>query len=62
MDTVDRRKFLIRLTPAGQQKLDDVMPDYHQKIRALMTTLNMAERDAMVDSVKKLAANIDVMK
>lgn len=62
MDTVDRRKFLIRLTPVGQQKLDEVMPDYYQKVQALMTTLSIAERDAMVSSVKTLAVHRDLMK
>jgi DNA-binding MarR family transcriptional regulator len=62
MDTVDRRKFLIRLTPAGQQKLDDVMPDYYKKVHALMATLNIPQRDAMVESIKRLAANVEVMK
>jgi DNA-binding MarR family transcriptional regulator len=62
MNPSDRRKFLIRLTPAGQQKLDQVMPDYHMKVHALMATLGTAERDAMVASVRTLASNIDAMK
>ncbi|OIQ88488.1 transcriptional repressor MprA [mine drainage metagenome] len=62
MDTVDRRKFLIRLTPAGQQKLDAVMPDYYRRVQALMSKLAIAERDGMVNSVKTLAANLDAMK
>lgn len=62
MNPSDRRKFLIRLTPAGQQKLDQVMPDYHMKVHALMATLSTAERDAMIESVRTLATNIDAMK
>ncbi len=62
MDTVDRRKFLIRLTPAGQQKLDKVMPDYYRKVQALMSNLSIPERDAMVASIKTLAAHLDIMK
>lgn len=62
MDTVDRRKLVIQLTAAGQQKLDEVMPDYCEKVQALMTTLSLVERDAMLTKVKTLAANIDVMK
>jgi DNA-binding MarR family transcriptional regulator len=62
MDTVDRRKFLIRLTPAGQQKLDAVMPDYYRRVQDLMSKLAIAERDGMVNSVKTLAANLDAMK
>ena len=62
MDTIDRRKFLIRLTPAGQQKLDEVMPDYYGKVQALMATLSLTERDAMISNVKSLAEHLDVMK
>ena len=62
IDRADRRKSLIRLTPAGQQKLDEVMPDYYKKVQALMTILNLAERDNMIASVKRLALNIQVMK
>jgi DNA-binding MarR family transcriptional regulator len=62
MDTVDRRKFLIRLTSAGQQKLDAVMPDYYRRVQALMSKLSTTERDGMVNSVKTLAANLDAMK
>lgn len=62
MDTVDRRKFMIRLTTAGQQKLDEVMPDYCNKVRALMTTLNTEERNIMVKNMKNLSAHLDIMK
>jgi len=53
---------MIRLTAAGQQKLDDVMPDYFSKVRALMTKLDINERDVMVSNMKLLASNLDVMK
>lgn len=62
MDASDRRKLFIRLTPAGQQKLDEVLPDYYRKVKALMSCLSEGQRDAMLGSVKYLAANIDIMK
>lgn len=61
MDTTDRRKLLIRLTASGQKKMDDVMPDYNSKVKALMSSLTLEERDAMFAGIKKLAANINVM-
>lgn len=61
-DKIDRRKLLIKLTPAGQQKLDEVMPDYNMKVHNLMNILSAAQRDVMVNGVKMLAANISVMK
>ncbi len=62
MNTQDRRKFLISMTEAGQKKLDEVMPDYYRKVQALMGTLAPPERDTLVKSIKRLAANIEVMK
>lgn len=62
MDETDRRKFLIRLTPLGQQKLDEVMPDYYTKVKALMSFLDDTQREILVKSVKTLAANVQVMK
>lgn len=62
MDTVDRRKFLIRITPAGLQKLDEVVPDYATKVQALMSCLTNDERDAMITGVNKLASNLAAMK
>jgi DNA-binding MarR family transcriptional regulator len=62
LDTTDRRKLLIRLTPAGQQKMDEVMPDYYNKVKLLMSCLTVERRDAMVSAVKDLAANINAMK
>ena len=61
-DPVDRRKFLIRLTPAGQQKLDETVPDYNGKVAALMSCLAESDRKIMVESLRRLAANLDAMK
>ena len=61
-DSVDRRKFLIRLTQKGQQKLDEVIPDYNRKVGALMSVLSEGRRAALIASLKTLADNIDAMK
>lgn len=57
LDTVDRRKCFVRLMPAGQQKLDEVMPEYYKKVGALMSCLTDVQRDSMVKGVKALAEN-----
>lgn len=62
MDTLDRRKFLIKLTPAGEKKLDEVMPDYYGKVKLLMSCLTTDQRDAMIAGVNKLAGNLAVMR
>jgi len=58
----DRRKFLIRLSAAGLQKLDEVMPDYIDKVKLLMNVLSKSERDVLISHARTLAEHVDVMK
>ncbi len=44
LDEQDRRRMSIHLTAAGQAKLDEVMPDYYQRVRRLMQPLSEDER------------------
>lgn len=60
-DAFDRRKYSIRLTPSGQQKLDDVMPDYYRKVRTLMQVLDVTQREQLVSHLKQLTANIQAL-
>jgi len=39
-DTEDGRKTYVRLTAAGQAKLDAVMPDYYQRLNSLMKVVD----------------------
>lgn len=43
----DRRSILVRLTDAGQAKLDDVMPDYYRRVRKCMGSLDEEKRDQL---------------
>lgn len=43
----DRRSVLIRLTDAGQAKLDAVMPDYYRKVRRCMQSLDEEKRNQL---------------
>lgn len=61
-DDVDRRKLLIKLTNLGQEKLDAVLPDYYKKVSALMSILSNTQRESLVENLKQLVTNIDVMK
>ncbi len=61
-DPIDRRKYLIRLTAAGLQKLDETIPDYNSKVDKLMSSLNEQERDEMLRSLKTLTANLELMR
>lgn len=43
-DPYDRRSISIKLTAAGEAKLDAVMPDYYSRLRACMQGLDEASR------------------
>ncbi|MCC5796290.1 MAG: MarR family transcriptional regulator [Methylophaga sp.] len=53
-DKRDRRRLAIQLTTAGQAKLDQVMPDYYQRVNALMDSLSSAEAEELIQSLKSL--------
>ncbi|HET9239349.1 MAG TPA: MarR family transcriptional regulator [Oligoflexus sp.] len=49
----DRRSLRIRLTPAGQSKLDAVLPRHHQRIKQAMSDFSMEERDQLMSLLAK---------
>jgi len=62
MDDADRRKFHIKLTALGQAKLDEVMPEYYQRVDRLMSILSPEEGDVLTSMLIKLQNNRDVFK
>ena len=44
---VDRRSTFVKLTEAGQAKLDVVMPDYYSRLRECMKALNEQDREKL---------------
>lgn len=50
----DRRQIEIKLTPAGQAKLDAVMPGYYQRVAAMMTSLDNSSLENMMDALTTL--------
>ncbi|ABE50626.1 MULTISPECIES: MarR family winged helix-turn-helix transcriptional regulator [Methylobacillus] len=57
-DRDDRRRVSIRLTAAGQEKLDQVMPDYYTRLRQCMAAVNEEERVLLGGILGKLNAGI----
>lgn len=57
-DKDDRRRVSIRLTAAGQEKLDQVMPDYYTRLRQCMAGVSEDERDVFNAILVKLNAGI----
>lgn len=43
----DRRSIFIKLTEAGQAKLDAVMPDYYSRLRECMKALSEQDREKL---------------
>ncbi len=43
----DRRSIQIKLTAAGQAKLDVVMPDYYRRVRKCMQALDVNKREQL---------------
>lgn len=46
-DKADRRSVIVKLTEAGQAKLDVVMPDYYRRLRQCMQGLDETKRDEL---------------
>lgn len=61
-DRKDRRKLKIKLTAAGRQKLDEVMPIYYTNVTTLMSQLSLQHRQDVVRHMQTLGANADIMK
>ena len=53
-DAADRRRVSIRLTPSGQAKLDEVMPDYYRRLRQLMAGISDAEKGVLHSMLERL--------
>jgi DNA-binding MarR family transcriptional regulator len=57
----DRRSVLIRLTDAGQAKLDAVMPDYYRRVRKCMQSLDDEKRAQLQQILELINAGIPAL-
>ena len=55
----DRRHQQIKLTKAGQAKLDEIMPEYYRRVAALMQVLSKEEGEQLTDMLRRLQTNSD---
>lgn len=60
-DAQDRRRVTIHLTAAGQTKLDEVMPDYYQRVRRLMAPLEENERVQFMSLLQRIQAGSGIL-
>lgn len=56
----DRRQSLVKLTPKGQAKLDEVMPEYYRRVKQLMTVLSDEEGETLMNILNKLSQHTEV--
>lgn len=59
-DEIDRRKYAIKLTAAGQAKLDEVMPDYYPRVKQLMEIIPSEQREQLIQRLLQLNKNSKV--
>lgn len=58
LDSQDRRSVSIRLTSAGQVKLDKVMPDYYARLRTCMGDLDESSREQLHAILHQISGGI----
>lgn len=47
-DNNDRRSYSVKLTAAGQAKLDEVMPDYYSRVKKMMGAIPLQQREGLM--------------
>jgi len=57
----DRRSVLVRLTDAGQAKLDVVMPDYYRRLRQCMQGLDDRQRTQLQQMLELINSGIPAL-
>ena len=60
VDEKDKRQTQIKLTKKGQQKLDEVMPDYYQRLGQLMSVIDKEQGEVLMDVLAKLKRNLTI--
>ena len=58
-DANDRRRVSVRLTDAGQAKLDSVMPDYYQRLSVCMAGVNEPARLQLRQILQTIHQGVD---
>ena len=54
VDTLDRRRIGVRLTPEGKQVLEKLLPNYYQNMARLTAGLSENERQTMLTLLSKI--------
>lgn len=57
----DRRMLNVRLTEKGQQRLDEVMPDYYSRVALVMKELSEKDRNLLMEMLQKVGNRVDLL-
>jgi DNA-binding MarR family transcriptional regulator len=57
-DRADRRRNVVRLTPAAKEFLDGMLPDYFTRIHGLMVDLSEADKQHLTGLLQKIGRRI----
>jgi MarR family transcriptional repressor of emrRAB len=60
-DTVDRRRMLLTLEPAGEALLQTLLPQIGPEISAAFAGFSSTEKKLLLDNLKRLLAGIDAL-
>jgi DNA-binding MarR family transcriptional regulator len=60
-DKQDRRSVKVKLSDAGQDKLDVVMPDYYRRLRQCMKDLNEQQREQLQKLLSQVNKGISAL-
>ncbi|MBI5593779.1 MAG: MarR family transcriptional regulator [Deltaproteobacteria bacterium] len=58
-DEQDRRAFVVTITAAGQELLDQVLPQHYQRVSRIMSMLDDMERTQLNRLLSKVGAGLD---
>jgi DNA-binding MarR family transcriptional regulator len=57
----DRRMLNVKLTAKGQQRLDEVMPDYYARVADVMQGLSEKDRAAFMDMLEQVGSRVTLL-
>lgn len=60
-DPEDRRSVRIRMTAAGQERMDAVMPDYYERVAALFADIDPEERQRLMAALESVQARVALL-
>jgi DNA-binding MarR family transcriptional regulator len=57
-DRVDRRRAVVRLTPAARTMLDGLLPDYFSQLHLLMTDLSEGDKEQLTELLMRISSRL----